>query len=249
MPEHSPKNHILVVDDEPNIRDSMASLLNAAGYDVSTAEHGFDALLQLRRMTPDVIISDLNMPQMSGFEFLSVVRRRFPNIPVVAVSGAYKCGDDVPGGVIADAFYAKGQHHPEELLRTVGELIRTSAAQATNHHRQSAPVWIPRNGKDSKGVPYIVLTCTECLRSFPLSVLQEGVQEIQETPCLFCETPVRYIIDFSLEVRSPSKAQPVETATDDVSRTNSSDKPNRGEPECFLRGKVSPKERHGTRAE
>jgi CheY-like chemotaxis protein len=197
------KHHILVVDDEPSVRESLATLLNEAGYDVSTATNGFDALLQLRRMTPDVIISDLNMPQMSGFEFLSVVRRRFPEISVVAASGAYEPGDRVPGGVIADAFYAKGQHHPEELLCTVAGLIRTMAARAMNHHRQSAPVWIPRNGKDSKGVPFIVLTCTECLRSFPLSVMHEGVQEIQETPCLFCTTPVRYIIDFSLAVTSP----------------------------------------------
>jgi CheY-like chemotaxis protein len=183
----------------------VSSLLQNAGYDVSTAEHGLDALLQLRRAIPDAIISDLNMPQMSGFEFLSVVRRRFPEIPVVAVSGAYESGDCVPGGVIADAFYAKGQHHPAELLRTVAELIRTAAARAINHQRQSAPVWIPRNGKDSNGVPFIVLTCTECLRSFPLSVLHENVQEIQETPCLFCTTPVRYIIDFSLAVFSPKR--------------------------------------------
>ena len=197
------KRRVLVVDDEPGNRDVMASLLGLAGYDVSTAEHGLDALLQLRRALPDIIISDLNMPQMSGFELLSVVRRRFPEIPVIAVSGAYAAGDYVPGGVIADAFYAKGRHHPEELVRTVGELIQSSAARAANHHRQSAPVWIPRNGKDSNGVPFIVLTCTECLRSFPLSVKRESVQEIQETPCLFCTTPVRYIIDFSLAIYSP----------------------------------------------
>ena len=174
---NTPKHRILVVDDDPSICEIMARVLEAIGYDVSTAEHGFDALLQLRRVTPDVIISDLNMPQMSGFEFLSVVRRRFPEIPVVAVSGAYVSGDHVPGGVIADAFYAKGQHFGE-LLRTVAELIQTSATRVINHHRQSAPVWIPRNGKDSKEVPFIVLTCTECLRSFPLSVLREDVQEI-----------------------------------------------------------------------
>src|ERR1039458_8194348 len=120
------KYRILVVDDEPSVRESLAGFLKTAKYDVSTAENGFDALLQLRRApSPDVIISDLNMPQMSGFEFLSVVRRRFPDIPVVAVSGAYESGECVPSGVIADAFYAKGQHHPEELLRTVAELIRT----------------------------------------------------------------------------------------------------------------------------
>ncbi len=206
------KHRILVVDDEPSVRGSLAGLLNGEGYEVSTAEHGFDAILQLRRLTPDVIISDLNMPQMSGFEFLSVVRRRFPEIPAIAVSGAYESSDCVPGGVIADAFHAKGHHHPEELLRTVAELIQTSAARAMNHHRQSAPVWIPRNGKDSKGVPYIVLTCTECLRSFPLSVLREDVQEIQQTPCLFCANPVRYIIDFSLSVSSPRHDITAETS-------------------------------------
>lgn len=202
MPATS-KHRILLVDDEPSIRESMAILLKEEGYDVTCAEHGFDALLQLKTVTPDVIISDLNMPQMSGFEFLSVVRRRFPEIAVVAMSGAYETGDRIPGGVIADAFYAKGEGHPGELLGTIAELIRNTTAQAINHRRQSAPVWIPRNGKDSKGRPYIVLTCTECLRSFPVSVVTEDVQDIQETPCLFCTNPVRYIVDFSLSVSSP----------------------------------------------
>jgi CheY-like chemotaxis protein len=197
------KARILLVDDETSIRESLGMLLSESRYEVSTAEHGFDALLQLRRGRPDIIISDLNMPHMSGFELLSVVRRRFPEILVIAMSGAYEAGDHVPGGVIADAFYAKGSHHPRELLRMITELIHTKVARVTNHQRKSAPVWIPRNGKDSKGVPYVVLTCTECLRSFPLSVLHEDSQEIQETLCLSCASPVRYIIDFSLAVSSP----------------------------------------------
>ena len=114
-------------------------LLCQANYDVSTAEDGFDALLQLKVLTPDVIISDLSMPRMSGFEFLSVVRRRFPEIPVVAISGAYESGDHVPGGVIADAFYAKGAHRPDELLRTVADLIRTKTARAKTHRQRSLP--------------------------------------------------------------------------------------------------------------
>jgi CheY-like chemotaxis protein len=204
---NSEKHTILVVDDEQSIRNSLAMILRAAGYEVSTAVDGFDALLQLRRGTPDVIISDLNMPQMSGFEFLSVVRRRFPEIAVIAVSGAYQYGESIPGGVIADAFYSKGRNDPEGMLRTVAELIKTKVARVISHNRQSAPVWIPRNGKDASGVPFIVVTCTECLRSFPLSVTTENLQEIQETPCLFCATPVRYIIDFSRSVSSPGKAK------------------------------------------
>ncbi|HLH07171.1 MAG TPA: response regulator [Terriglobales bacterium] len=203
------KHLILVVDDEKRVRESTALVLRSGGYDVNTAEDGFDALLQLRNdPLPEAIISDLNMPQMSGFEFLSVVRRRFPEIAVIAISGAYESGDHVPGGIIADAFYAKGHHRPEELLRTLAELIRTRAEQAAHHREQPAPVWIPRNGKDSKGVPFIVLTCTQCLRSFPLSIPREDVHEVQETPCLFCSSPVRYVIDFSLDVKSPTWHEP-----------------------------------------
>ena len=207
----SSAHDILVVDDDHAVRTSLEMLLTASSYSARTAEHGLDALFQLRQKQAAIIISDLNMPQMSGFEFLSVLRRRFPRILVVAVSGAYESGDRIPGGVIADAFYAKGRHHPEEFLATVAELIRTKAEREINHQRNSAPVWIPRNGKDSQGVPFIVLTCTECLRSFPLSVLREDLQEIQETLCLFCLTPVRYIIDFSRAVSSPKEQAAGET--------------------------------------
>ncbi len=197
------KPEILVVDDEVAVRDSLAILLQASGYNVSVAVNGFDALLQLKRSVPAIVISDLNMPQMSGFEFLSVVRRRFPQIPVIAMSGAYHSEDGVPGGVIADAFYAKGHSNPGMLLGMVAGLIESSVAHAVDHGRESAPVWIPRNGKDSHGIPYIVLTCTDCLRSFPLSVTTEDLQKIQETACLFCPNTVRYIIDFSLSIASP----------------------------------------------
>lgn len=201
------KFKILVVDDDKTIRDSLAMLLAEEGYEVSTAVDGFDALLQLKRSIPDVITSDLNMPHMSGFEFLSVVRRRFPHIPVIAISGAFSNADQVPGGVIADAFYAKGQHEPSALLDSIAGLIRTTGARSRSHDAEPAPVWVPHNGKDSNGVPYVVLTCTECLRSFPLSIQQTAAAspEIQQTPCLFCLNPVRYIIDFSVSVVSPRR--------------------------------------------
>ena len=207
------KPQVLVVDDEPSVRNSISMLLAAAGYGVSTAKHGFDALLQLRRTLPDLIISDLNMPEMSGFEFLSVVRRRFPQVPVLAMSGTYEQGDMLPGGVIADGFYAKGHSKPQDLYDMVSDLIRRSAERATAHRKEPAPVWIPRNGKDSNGIPYVVLTCRECLRSFPLSVTGEGLQAIQETSCLFCPSQVRYVIDFSRAVTSPRKRAAKAAAT------------------------------------
>jgi len=204
-----PSRHaILVVDDDKAVRESLALLLQASGYEVTMAVNGFDALLQLKKKLPAIVLSDLNMPKMSGFEFLSVVRRRFPEVSVIAMSGAYDSGDSVPGGVIADAFYAKGYGNPVGLLLSVAELIRTSTAHAIDHGKESAPVWIPCNGKDSHGAPYVVVTCTECLRSFPLSVETEAPQKIQETTCLFCRNTVRYVIDFSPAIASPP-ADPV----------------------------------------
>ena len=148
------KRRILVVDDDESVRELFRRILQKEGYDVDTAQNGFDALLKLKDVViPDVIISDLNMPEMSGFELLSVVRRRFPKISVIASSGAY-ASKVVPSGVLADAFYAKGEDRAETLLSSVAALIQTSAAQASSHQNGSAPVWIPRNGKDSNGIPY-----------------------------------------------------------------------------------------------
>ena len=187
------KHHILVVDDEPSIRESMVLLLTFSGYDVTAAEDGFAALEQLRRMLPDLIISDLNMPQMSGYELLSVVRRRFPQITTVAMSGAFQ-GDTVPAGVIADSFFAKGES-PGTLLATIAGLVRTSRDRAAAHQKEIAPAWIPRNGNDSRGVPYVVVTCAECLRTFQLPVVEETTGAVLETPCRFCPGKNRYIIE------------------------------------------------------
>src|SRR5579864_3470900 len=133
------QHRILVVDDDESVREVFTLLLREEGYEVATAENGFDALLKLKDVIiPDVIISDLNMPKMSGFEFLSVVRRRFPKISVIASSGAYG-SRAVPTGVLADAFYAKGDDKPDTLLSSVAALIQTSASQASAHQSGSAP--------------------------------------------------------------------------------------------------------------
>ena len=141
------KCQILVVDDDQSVRESVAMSLTAAGYDVVAAEDGFRALSQLRKKLPDLIISDLDMPSMSGFELLSVVRRRFPQISTVAMSGAY-VGNELPFGVIADGFFAKGGQS-KNLLWTIQRLLLTAPARSSEHYRESAPAWISRNGNDS----------------------------------------------------------------------------------------------------
>lgn len=80
------------------------------------------------------MLSDLYMPEMSGFELFSQVRRQFPKVSLVAMS-AYESTEAIPGGVTADAFYAKGYGNVKVLLRIISEM--TSAPGAMNNSGQS----------------------------------------------------------------------------------------------------------------
>ena len=112
---------LLVVDDEPAILEVTSSLLASEGYDVSTAEDGLAALRYLKQPLPDLVISDLRMPNMSGFELLALVRERFPHVPVIAMSGEFT-EKDLPPGVLADAFLQKGSFTIQELCAKIAEL-------------------------------------------------------------------------------------------------------------------------------
>lgn len=122
---------ILCVDDEPSVRESASLVLESEGYEVVTAEDGLDALNRLSEFTPHLIISDLRMPNMSGFEFLEIVRKKFPQIPVIAVSGQY-VSEGIPDGLHADVFLQKGGHSITELFRTIEELLKQPPRRATN---------------------------------------------------------------------------------------------------------------------
>jgi CheY-like chemotaxis protein len=172
---------ILVVDDEAAIRQTAKAILSTQGYEIVTAVDGFDGLVQLRRALPDVIISDLSMPNMSGFEFLSVVRKRFPQIAVIAISGAY---NGSLGGVIADAFFSKGQYSPEELFTKIRELVEAGPIRQNIPNPDRAPIWVPVNDKG-----YFVVTCPRCLRSSSIEA-EESLTEFRELQCDFCDTQV-----------------------------------------------------------
>ena len=108
------KAQILVVDDDRSIREALGTFLMSAGYDVATAEDGIIAVSLLSRAIPDLIVTDLNMPRMSGVELISHVRSYHPSVSIVAMSGDYQ-GDAVPAGIIADWFYPKGQHPQQSV--------------------------------------------------------------------------------------------------------------------------------------
>ena len=117
------RNRILVVDDKECIRTTTTLVLAEMGYSARSAEDGIAALREIRREEPDILLSDLHMPGMSGFELLMEVRRSFPSIQVIAMSGAF-FGAGMPVNVLADAFYQKGSGVSAllQILRALPEM-------------------------------------------------------------------------------------------------------------------------------
>ncbi|MCS7042983.1 MAG: response regulator [Bryobacteraceae bacterium] len=88
MEERSTRR-ILVVDDDPGVREVIRSMLESAGYSVLCAENGKEALRILRGTPVDLILTDLVMPEQEGIETIKTLRREYPELKVIAMSGAF----------------------------------------------------------------------------------------------------------------------------------------------------------------
>ena len=199
MPRASFKHRVLLVDDDPHLRKLLQEALESDDFEICTAEDGFEALAVLRGALPEVIVCDRQMPNMSGVELLSILRRRFPHIGVVAMSGDLQSSSRHPQ-VIADAFLAK-PFKLVELVQTIRELIARFPIRTQGAKIESVPFWIaPQKG-------YCVITCTECLRSF-LSIVGEATEEAeQRTLCTHCSAELHYVVDRSpIKLKAKSKS-------------------------------------------
>jgi CheY-like chemotaxis protein len=78
---------ILVVDDEPFVRDMMTAMIKPAGYDVVEAVNGAEAFNICKKEAVDLIITDIVMPEKNGIDLIMNVKKEYPDIPIIAVSG------------------------------------------------------------------------------------------------------------------------------------------------------------------
>jgi CheY-like chemotaxis protein len=179
---------VLLVDDDPSIRDLLSMRLEQAGFEARQAEDGIDGLVKLRDELPNVIISDLEMPRMSGIEFISVVRRRFPSIPVIVLSGSVP--SELPSEIKPDRWIEKGARQIPELLQAVHDLVRKTPHSADFPQVVKTPVRV-RPGFAG----YFILTCTDCLRAFRATSMPENKRVDQTAICTYCEARVSYLIE------------------------------------------------------
>ena len=119
-PRFSPRSlRIIVADDEPDSVATLKLLLNDEGHDVVALSKGSDVLRRVEDFRPDVLVLDLAMPDMSGYELAKEIRKRYGRITplLIAITGRYKqASDKMLGQIVGFDHYLLKPYEPNELL-------------------------------------------------------------------------------------------------------------------------------------
>lgn len=116
--------HILIVDDDKNTRILMRAVLEAERYTVSTAKNGEDALAVMSKEHIDLVILDIMMPVMDGYEFTEILRQADCNLPILMISAKQLPADRKQGFIVGTDDYMTKPVDEEELLLHVKALLR-----------------------------------------------------------------------------------------------------------------------------
>jgi len=123
---------ILVAEDETSLNDLLQDALRMNGYETISAKHGLEALRLIREQKPDLVILDINMPQLDGFGVIEKLRNENNNVPVIVLTARDQKDDKTIGfGLGADDFVTK-PFGLEELLMRVAAVLRRSKNTPTS---------------------------------------------------------------------------------------------------------------------
>lgn len=119
-------NRILVVDDEPHIRDVITFALERAGMMVAVARDGSEALIAWRRTAPDLIVLDIGMPELDGLDVCRQIRRS-SDVPILFLSARDEEVDRIIGLEIGGDDYVSKPFSPRELVARVKAILKRAA--------------------------------------------------------------------------------------------------------------------------
>lgn len=117
---------ILIVDDEAGVRELLKDALKLAGFETLTANDGMSALTALRSFTPDIMIIDINMPLMDGFELVERLRKNGNDVPVLMLSARADRVDVTRGLTLGADDYVVKPFGLEELVLRLKAILRRS---------------------------------------------------------------------------------------------------------------------------
>ena len=124
---------LLLVDDEPSLREAVQAYLEDSGFTVHVASNATEAWDQLQTMSPDLIISDIMMPQVDGYQFLKQLRddARFQGLPVVFLTARGMTSDRIQGYQAGCDAYLPKPFDPDELVAIVENLLSRRSTSPT----------------------------------------------------------------------------------------------------------------------
>ena len=125
-PEEVKRKRILVVDDSPATREVVSGLLRGAGYEVVTAENGIQAMRELGKEDFDLVVTDINMPQMDGYELTKYIREtpHLKALPVIMLTSFGSAEERKKGKEVgADEYLTKGSFDPAKFLEIIRKYL------------------------------------------------------------------------------------------------------------------------------
>lgn len=128
--DSDPQNQIqvLVIDDDELVRETLEMLLLDAGYGVTSASDGRRGLAELEKKTPDFVVTDIYMPEKEGIETIVDIRRTYPDIKIIAISGGADVGS-MPVLQLAEMVGAdrvlKKPFMPSEIVEAIESLHKS----------------------------------------------------------------------------------------------------------------------------
>jgi CheY-like chemotaxis protein len=121
---------ILVIEDDPIMREALTDWLQAAGYRVRTAADGSAGLAAVKSAVPAAVVTDIHMPGTNGAAIISELKRYYPQVAVIAISGLFNSGHGLDANAALALGAARALAKPfkrTELLRAIAELLRRPA--------------------------------------------------------------------------------------------------------------------------
>jgi two-component system OmpR family response regulator len=131
----SSARRVLVVDDEPNIAELVATALRYEGFDVRTAADGAGALAAVRDLAPDLVVLDVMLPDSDGFELQARIRADGQQVPVLFLTARDAVEDRIRGLTLGADDYMTKPFSLEELVARVHAVLRRTAGEAAVSHR------------------------------------------------------------------------------------------------------------------